>query len=352
MKFRPFCRQTGIGSLPHIDAERAGKVILRNCPEIPHLPLLSKRSFKESSAIYCSEGMPCLIIDEEKKHFYFDTRGDITPALEKFYERYLSQDLNSFAFSAEYASGYHAMLRELASQSPSSIKIIKGQVTGPITFGLRLLDQDHKPIYYNETIRDVIIKELSMKAKWLEKKMKEVNPRVQTMIQFSEPSLQVYGSAFVSFSREEIIKSLNEVLEAVEGLTLIHCCANMDWSILTETAVDIISFDAYRFSENLNLYIKEIKSFLDKGGILGWGIVPTFGEQAWKETPGSLADLLEEKMKLFTAKGIAEDTILASAMITPSCATGSLSEALAERVYELNQGVFREMQKRYDLPPN
>lgn len=161
--------------------------------------------------------MPCLVVDEAKKRFFFDTRRDIARELEKFYERYLAQDIESFAFSGEYAYGYHSMLEDLSQKPTSSLKIIKGQITGPITLSLRLLDQDHKPIYYNHLIRDAIVKTLAMKAKWLEKKFHEAVPQARTMIQLSEPSLQVFGSAYVSLSREEVIESLNEVLEAVEG---------------------------------------------------------------------------------------------------------------------------------------
>ena len=350
MNFKPFCLPTGIGSLPHVEVKRAKEVILKNCPEIPHLPVLPKRSFKESSAIYCTEGMPCLVVDEAKKRFFFDTRRDIARELEKFYERYLAQDIESFAFSGEYAYGYHSMLEDLSQKPTSSLKIIKGQITGPITLSLRLLDQDHKPIYYNHLIRDAIVKTLAMKAKWLEKKFHEAVPQARTMIQLSEPSLQVFGSAYVSLSREEVIESLNEVLEAVEGLTLIHCCANMDWSILMETQVDVISFDAYRFSENISLYIRELQGFLARGGMLGWGITPTFDERAWYESPESLMRILEERLRIFEEKGIPKDILLASAIITPSCSTGTMSETLAEKVYELNQKVSQGMKKRYGLP--
>ncbi|MGD0918697.1 MAG: hypothetical protein ABSB22_19790 [Thermodesulfobacteriota bacterium] len=40
---------------------------------------------------------------------------------------------------------------------------------------------------------------------------------------------------------------------------------NTVWSLLLETRLDILSFDAYSYLENLSLYPKGLKTFLERG---------------------------------------------------------------------------------------
>ena len=82
----------------------------------------------------------------------------------------------------------------------------------------------------------------------------------------------------MAVSRENIINYLNEVIDAIKlegALSGIHCCGNTDWSLLTDTKVDIINFDAYEYSEKLALYSDSIESFIKRGGKIAWGIVPS-----------------------------------------------------------------------------
>ena len=113
------------------------------------------------------------------------------------------------------------------------IKYIKGQITGPITFGLSLTDQEQKPIFYDPTLRDILVKHLSFKARWMEKRYSTTFfPEITTIIFFDEPSLSSFGLAFSGLNREEVILSLNECFDAVKGLKGVHCCGNTDWSVL------------------------------------------------------------------------------------------------------------------------
>jgi hypothetical protein len=104
-----------------------------------------------------------------------------------------------------------------------------------------------RPIFYDSTLREILVKHLSSKARWLEKRFNTSFQGVKTILFFDEPSLSSYGSAFSSLNREEVIHSLKECFHAVEGLKGVHCCGNTDWSLLLETGLDILSFDAYGF---------------------------------------------------------------------------------------------------------
>jgi len=57
------------------------------------------------------------------------------------------------------------------------------------------------------------------------------------------------SSGLISISREEILICLDEMIEAVHtegGLAGIHVCANTDWSLILDSSVDIVNFDAFR----------------------------------------------------------------------------------------------------------
>lgn len=342
MKFIPNCRATAIGSMPHRDVSAACQIVLESLTEIPVWPQLPKISFKENMYVQYTEGMPGVVVDEEKEHVFFDTSKDLTAKVEKFYEKFLAEDLQYFAISDEYARGFHELLAKIEEKLTDDILLIKGQVTGPISFGLTVADENKKPIFYHEMLSDVLPKALGMKAKWQEKKFKEVCPKAGTLIFFDEPYLTSYGSAYVSLNRGDVIRSLSEAKSFVEGLVGVHCCGQTDWTLFTESGVDVISFDAYDYTESLALYPKEIKTFLEKGGLLAWGIVPSAfpsTEQVAKENASSLAKRLEEKMQLLVDKGIDKETLLRSALITPNCGTASMSIELSEKAIKLARAV-------------
>jgi hypothetical protein len=113
--------------------------------------------------------------------------------------------------------------------------------------------------------------------------------------------------------------------------------------------VDVLAFDAYTYAENLALYAGEVKAFLDRGGVLAWGIVPTTEERIAQETPEHLEQLLEEAMARLTKKGIDRDLLYSQALITPACGLGPVSEGAAERAMALTAALSTRFRERAEL---
>jgi hypothetical protein len=291
-----------------------------------------------------TEGMPCLVQDGD--HIYFNTKSkDFTDQLTEFFTHYLAATedgdpaaLNHFAISAQYAAGFTQFIARLQEQSILRVAL-KGQVAGPFTLGTNLLDQDDRCAYYDEQLRDMIVKTVALKAMWQIDRLRSFAQQIIILI--DEPSLLNFGSQmFLTVSREDIIGDLNEVAAVIHtqgGLAGIHCEANTDWSLLMESDLDILVFDAYEHMQAITLYPIELSRFLERGGCMGWGIVPTLDrEAAATETVPSLLLRFEKGIDQLVSKGFDRELLLRRALITPSCGAGGvLTEPLAERVLDL-----------------
>ena len=339
MEFTSSFVATGIGSFPQKDEREVFDLIFKHFPDIPFWPQLPKRSFLEGMVVQFSEGFPSFRLDQNEQRVWIDISEGFDREVERFYQNWENHEMEPFRISGDFATGLH-ILEELTSEKHrQKIKYIKGQITGPITFGLSLTDQERKPIFYDPTLKDILIKHLSSKAQWMEKRFNNLLPEIPTIIFFDEPGISSFGSAFSILSREEIIDSLNECFLSVKGLKGIHCCGNTDWSMLLSTHLDILSFDAYGYLENLSLYPKELGAFLERGGILAWGIVPT-SEEILKEDVQSLLKRFKKGVEILSKEGI-DPVLFKRAIITPSCGVASLSIPLAERVCKLTAEVTK-----------
>jgi hypothetical protein len=145
------------------------------------------------------------------------------------------------------------------------------------------------------------------------------------------------------------VAAVRECVDAVHadgGYAGVHCCGNTEWSILIDAGVDIVNFDAFEFGQTIAMYPDHVKAHLERGGNLAWGVVPT-SPAIREQTVESLETKLEEGMDNLAAKGIEKSLIARQALITPSCGTGSLAIADAEKVFELTSGLAKRMKAKY-----
>jgi len=334
------CLPTAIGSMPHTDPEAACSQVIKYLKEIPCWPQLPKRGFKENMYAQYSEGFPGITVTADR--VYVNRAKDLDRSLERLYSAYLENDVDKYPVSADYAAGLHAFLA-LKDLSPLAVK---GQVTGPVTWGLTITDSEGRAVIYDDTLGDAVAKFLRLKAAWQEKELKKLS--ANTIIFVDEPYMASFGSVSVPLSAEGVQNLLEEVFRGIEGLKGVHCCGNTDWSVLLGTSLDIVSFDAYSYAQSLSLYPKEVKKLLDRGGAIAWGIVPNEGAWLGKETASSLKDRLEEAMAPFTRNGVQFKQLLRQSLLTPSCTLASLdtpdaSARALELLAELSQLIRKSL---------
>lgn len=354
MTIKSKCMSTAIGSMPFSDPDHAIDVSLNNL-DAPIWPQLSHFGLYEQMEIQYSEGLPSVVIDEVKGRMFFDTSVDYSEAFAEFYEAYMlamdpdegNGDCSAMAISEGYSKGIYALEKRLQAEGGKR-PFLKVQTTGPCSFALTIVDENKRAMWYNDEFRDVIIKALAMKCRW---QIQKFAPYAEKQICFiDEPILSAFGSStYVSVQRDEVIAALSEVIEAVHAdgaLAGIHCCGNTEWSILIDAGVDIVNFDAFGYGETIAMYADHVKAHLDRGGLLAWGVIPT-STAIREQTVESLVAQFEKVVDNLAAKGINKQQIVEQALITPSCGTGSMEPADAEKVFELTGKVSAALKEKY-----
>jgi methionine synthase II (cobalamin-independent) len=334
------CLPTAIGSVPHTNAEEACSVVTKYLPDIPAWPQLPKRSPKENMCVQFSEGFPGVVMNGDK--LQIRAPGDFDSRLEQIYIDSEEGNFEKYGVSQEYATGLHSFL-----SSARRPRLVKGQVTGPITWGLAVTDEAGLGILYDDTLAEVAAKFLRLKASWQENVLEQISPN--TIVFVDEPYLVSLGSVFTPVPEEKVPSLLEEVLKGIKGTKGIHCCGNTNWPVILGTTIDILSFDAYNYAFNLSAFPDEVKSFLERGGAVAWGIVPNDEEALAKESLHSLFDRLGEAMAPFTRGGLKFNQVLEQGLVTPSCGLAGLSQEAADQCLGLLADLSQYLRKRYSL---
>ena len=342
-----------IGSLPHNYLNNAMAIVDECYKDIPFWPQLVKVNKNEDMIIQFLEKMPSFFIGKD----FLDTEYDeFFEDLEQFFMDYEeiiadinSEALNKYAVSKDFSSSFPEFINLVKKNKPD---FAKGQIVGPFTLATTLVDKDGKCAFYDETLREIIVKTLTLKALWQIKEIKSANPDTTPIIFIDEPSISQLGtSAFVTISVDEVTDLFKEVSDAIKSagaLSAIHCCGKCDWSVPISSGVNIINLDAYSFAQNLSLFKNDVEKFLKNGGKIAWGVVPTLDKDALE---GADIELLTEKfntaVNYLTKKGIDEKLVIENSIISPSCGAGSLSEDLAEKAMKLTKNLSEILKTRY-----
>jgi hypothetical protein len=110
----------------------------------------------------------------------------------------------------------------------------------------------------------------------------------------------------------------------------------------------MINLDGYAFAQNLSLFSNDLKPFLQKGGKIVWGVVPTLDKDALQ---GANIDLLvtkfDEAIDYLVKKGIDKSLLIENSLVSPSCGAGSLSIEQAQKAMDLVQELSLRLKEKY-----
>jgi hypothetical protein len=255
-----------------------------------------------------------------------DASRDITADMEQIYADYLEKNTAPYATPPEYGSGFFEMM---SRRLPEAL-LLKCQVTGPVTFGMQVVDAEKRPIYYDPQFADVLGKLIALRARWCEEEIRRRTGLARTLVILNEPYLASLGSSVIPIDRDSVIAGWHDISALVEDGLGVHCCTNTDWAFLTSLKPSVISFDAYGNTREFLLYVDEVARFMESGGVVAWGIVPSDPKVFSRESEDSLLGRYLE-IRNTIIEHVDAGIFDRRSLITPSCGIqlGTEAEAVA-----------------------
>ena len=327
----PRCAAMAVGSVPHTDARAALDLILARTPDIPAWPQLPRRSYLENMYVQFAEGLPGLVVDQTAQRVY--VRAELpVEEVTAFLEAYEADDPAAFAIGESHAAALPLLEQALRDIDPP---FVKGQITGPVSFGLAIPREDRRALLYDDTLRDIATRLLAMKARWQAEMLGAWAPDSVPLIMVDEPSLTQLGSAFVNIPSGIAFPALQECLSFIPCLAGIHVCGGTDWERVAELPVDVLNFDAADYLDSVVTQREPLAAFVAGGGLLAFGCVPN-DERAHTWGPEQAAHRVLTGAEALAATGAVDvDQVLRTAFGSPACGTGSLPVSTAERCFAL-----------------
>ncbi|MCF8039266.1 MAG: hypothetical protein K9K79_08105 [Desulfohalobiaceae bacterium] len=298
---------TAMAVMPHTDPERALEVALS--VDIPFWPQLPRLSYFEDMYVQAAEHFPGIVLDIKGRKLSFSTQkfmSELETVMAGF------DDPTLFDVSPGYSAVYQRFLETPLADRPA----IRGQLEGPVSFGFNVSDENDRPILFNDTVRPFLLEFMARRVNVQLKRLKQKNENAFMFV--DEPGLQFLFSAMSGYGDIQAKKDMEAFFSMIDSPRGVHLCGNPDWDFLLNLDIDILSMDIYTNQDVFAAYAQTIKRFLEKGGVLVWGIVPTNIEPFAKESLESLRDQLENVWTKLYAKGIDRDLLFSRSLLSPA----------------------------------
>jgi len=292
--------------------------------------------------VQASEHFPGMVLDLGKQTLAFSMDKFIAE-LEETLAHF--DEPAYFDISEKYSDVYHRFLKLDLSERPA----IRGQLEGPVSFGLNVLDQDKRPIIFDDSVRPFMYEFMAKRINVQLERLKKLNANAFMFI--DEPGLQFLFSALSGYDSNAARIDMEQFLSMIERPRGVHLCGNPDWDFLLNLDMDILSMDVYLNAEIFANYADSIKRFLDRGGVIAWGIVPTNFEPFEAETIDTLAGQLEKVWSILEKKGIEKKYLLSRSLISPAtcCLVNPDGEKTVEKAFKVVQNLSLRLRDHYSL---
>jgi hypothetical protein len=306
---------SGIGSLPHTDAHAAAAFVLDRLPDLPAIPSLPQRSPAESMLGQAAVGIAGVTVDDDGDLVIDAARVGLGD------DRDLDLDHDAFG-------GLRAFLAAAVGWDGP----VKWQVTGPVTFGLALTQGGVAPAPAFELATQAVRRQLGT----IGAAVAEVVPAGSQVVVIDEPGMSGLLQPGFPLDPDTAIDLVSGALAAVDPASLagVHCCGASDWSAILAAGPGILWMPVRPGIEAVAGYLAQ---FLDDGGWVAWGAVPTDGpvgttaDRHWRE----LADLWCSLVQ----GGCDAVRLRRQAIVTPACGLGLHELGAIDHVFELVDAV-------------
>lgn len=301
---------TGVGSLPHRNAHDAAAYVLRTY-DLPALPTLPRRSPAEGMIAQALVGIDGVTLGQYGS-IAVDVRR-LDPCAP------VRTDIHQDAFV-----GLHTFLevaRVRGYRGP-----LKWQFVGPVTLGVSLT-RAGVPV---GTAFAVAVRAVRAHLVAISEAVAAALPTSPQAVVLDEPWFGEVMSPGFPIAPDPAIDLLSGAMAAVEKVAAVgvHCCAvDVDVASLLAAGPEILSVPA---TKNLVHVAGYLSQFLEGGGRIAWGVVPTdgpiaaTGERPWRQLSDVWCELVQ--------RGCDPVRLREQSLVTPHCGLGLHTPAVADRV--------------------
>ena len=300
-----------IGSLPHLSLVDAITLSVSST-DVVTIPSLPKRSPAEGMIAQALIGIDGVTVGQ-----YGSIAID--PAQVNTHSP-VHTDLNHDAFGG---------FRSFLSCAEEFVGPVKWQMVGPITLGMSLM-RAGVPAH---TAFEVAVRTVRGHVQNLLAAVSEALPHNPQIVVLDEPEFGAVREPGFPLAPDVAVDLLSGALAVIEPVAIsgVHCCGDADWASLMSAGPALMSMPA---DPSLLDSAGYIQRFLEHGGWIAWGAVPTDGpipmsaERPWKK----LCDLWCQLVQ----RGCNPALLRQQSLITPACGLGLHNAVVAERVLRIN----------------
>ena len=311
---------TGVGSLPHRSVHDAAAFALREY-DVPAIPTLPRRSPAEGMIAQALVGIGGVTLGQYGSIAVDADHLDPAAAVET--------DIGHDAYG-----GLRAFLADAAARQLRGP--VKWQFTGPVTLGAALtrvgVPAERAFVVAAAAVRAHVAAIATAVA--------EALPASPQIVWLDEPWFGDLMSPGFPIAPDPAIDLLSTAMAMLEPVATVgvHCCADADVASLLAAGPAMLSIPLEPRLVDVAGYLTR---FLEEGGRIAWGVIPTDGpiavtvERPWR--------LLSEVWCELVNRGCDPVELRRRSLVTPACGLGLHTPTVAERVVRLGREIARKI---------
>jgi hypothetical protein len=316
---------TGIGSLPFLSADEAVRTVAEFCPQVPFWPQLPRLSVAEG---VIGQGLGVLdgLVESRAGGYGYQAKpGKIDAVVDALHK-------SSGSLTSSNAAGFPAFEAALKQGWFGSAHALKGQIEGPITLATYLFYRD-RPFLADASLFAAVAFHIAQIVCWQIERLRAFG--LPVLMFLDEPALCLNDAVPLGISQERRLSALSAILQDVRSrgaFSGLHCCADRPFDRMCAAMPDILSFDAHHGLEQF-FSNRHALNFLDRGGWVAWGMIPTSKDLASLQ-PASIFG------RWLACASIAGDpqALAQRAMVTATCGLGLLDASCVSQSFRLTRG--------------
>ncbi len=213
---------------------------------------------------------------------------------------------------------------------------VKWQFVGPVTLGIELVNSGVEVAAAFEKATTTVRSKLAE----ISALVTQALPNSPQLVVLDEPWFSDLMSPGFPIAPDEAVDFLSSAMAALPTSSVVgvHCCAPCDIAMLLASGPNVISVPV---SAELVDWAGYISRFLDDGGTVAWGVIPTEGpipttaDRNWR----ALSDVWCSLVQL----GCDPILLRQQSLVSPACGLAGHSAAVARRIARLTSDVGRRV---------